>query len=701
MRNEALLILQRLVAGNPDAQKVAVFSGCLDKIFAVLREEDYLSGGIVSLDCLQLAALLLRDNAPNQRMFGELGYEKVLHHVLQKESEYMLTVCNSAVTSNGGGNGGGSGGSAEDHQDIDTSNKSQTLAAALDVVEACAAGGSIEKNALLPAICSFSALQVSPPWVRGAAWRVLAAAARLNSTTRQTLERQIVQVSREKKALLGQVAVQDCFENPFLPGRFAAGECFATILTPSLQTSVLQGLLVATEPHSLMQCIFLPQARMEDLLLSSRAAAALVAVVGNNPATKADALAARPCSSAQDTGILEACSQRLATSVIKNGNQPQGQELVAQFGALLIGWLPACPPAVQAFLHAISKTPFLVGVVMTENQFGGGGRVIRGVCAVLLGLCCLHTPPGSAIDPKVLLKAVVTQIGMERYEKAVSDFKGSLREAAGGGGMGSGGPGMWSPVAALWLLEIVDSVYRGVEALASGKQVPGAVDGSGQHAQQTAPPSLAPPPPSLAPPQPPPPQLPPPQPTSIDVSSPGATAIRRSQDNKEPAPPTSFLPSSLPNHQPSVAPPPSHPPPQHIHPSFDVLDALHAEIEELRLQNSRLEREAKETQADAHRLQGALAKTEADLQSLSAAYAALDAHATELQARLDGNGAGGGVGEEEVEKLIQAAREEAESEANAAMEDLLVCLGEEEAKVGELEALVAELKRENERRSMR
>ena len=37
MRNEALLILQRLVAGNPDAQKVAVFSGCLDKIFNVLK----------------------------------------------------------------------------------------------------------------------------------------------------------------------------------------------------------------------------------------------------------------------------------------------------------------------------------------------------------------------------------------------------------------------------------------------------------------------------------------------------------------------------------------------------------------------------------------------------------------------------------------------------------------------------------------
>jgi hypothetical protein len=37
MRNEALLILQRLVAGNPDAQKVAVFSGCLDKIFSVIK----------------------------------------------------------------------------------------------------------------------------------------------------------------------------------------------------------------------------------------------------------------------------------------------------------------------------------------------------------------------------------------------------------------------------------------------------------------------------------------------------------------------------------------------------------------------------------------------------------------------------------------------------------------------------------------
>ena len=122
-------------------------------------------------------------------------------------------------------------------------------------------------------------------------------------------------------------------------------------------------------------------------------------------------------------------------------------------------------------------------------------------------------------------------------------------------------------------------------------------------------------------------------------------------------------------------------------------------MQQLKAQNVQHQKEAIDVQSEAERLQQALNKAEADLEALSNAYTALDSHATELQARLDKAlasqqqiGNGDRNSDDDIEALLQAAREEAEQDANAAMEDLLVCLGQEEAKVQQLEALLEEAK---------
>lgn len=122
--------------------------------------------------------------------------------------------------------------------------------------------------------------------------------------------------------------------------------------------------------------------------------------------------------------------------------------------------------------------------------------------------------------------------------------------------------------------------------------------------------------------------------------------------------------------------------------------ALRAELQQLRERNERVERAAAEATADAQRLAAALAKAEADLEGLSSAYTSLDTHAVELQARLDRALSSAGTAPAapaavDVDALVQAARDEAEQEASAAMEDLLVCLGQEEDKVAALEAALA------------
>ena len=123
------------------------------------------------------------------------------------------------------------------------------------------------------------------------------------------------------------------------------------------------------------------------------------------------------------------------------------------------------------------------------------------------------------------------------------------------------------------------------------------------------------------------------------------------------------------------------------------------------------EAEAERARGDAQAAQAAARKLETDLEDLSAAYGNLDAHAGTLQQQVDqlqdelaqqraaaaaaapaaadqqqpAAAALGGASEEEVQRQLAAARAEgaaeAQAEADEAMTDLLVCLGQEEAKV--------------------
>lgn len=128
--------------------------------------------------------------------------------------------------------------------------------------------------------------------------------------------------------------------------------------------------------------------------------------------------------------------------------------------------------------------------------------------------------------------------------------------------------------------------------------------------------------------------------------------------------------------------------------------AAQADAEQARQQLAEAEQAAEQARSAAQAAQAAARKLEADLEDLSAAYSTLDAHAGALQQQTDGlqrelrelrqQQAGGaefrgGISEAEVEQRVATARveaqQEAQREADDAMADLLVCLGQEEAKV--------------------
>ncbi|KAF8066204.1 ycf42 [Scenedesmus sp. PABB004] len=123
---------------------------------------------------------------------------------------------------------------------------------------------------------------------------------------------------------------------------------------------------------------------------------------------------------------------------------------------------------------------------------------------------------------------------------------------------------------------------------------------------------------------------------------------------------------------------------------------------------SGMEAAVAEARVAADEAQAAAAAAEAQLADLSGAYNGLEAHSFELEEQLKAaqeQGGGGGAAaagaagadggaagaEAAAAAAAAAARAEAEAAAEADMEDLLACLGEEQAKVEALSAALAEL----------
>lgn len=66
LRNEALLLLPAMLAGNADLQKIIAFSGAFEKTLEIIRSEGGIEGGIVVQDALTVIGTLLRFNVSNQ-----------------------------------------------------------------------------------------------------------------------------------------------------------------------------------------------------------------------------------------------------------------------------------------------------------------------------------------------------------------------------------------------------------------------------------------------------------------------------------------------------------------------------------------------------------------------------------------------------------------------------------------------------------
>ncbi|KIY46130.1 hypothetical protein FISHEDRAFT_47744 [Fistulina hepatica ATCC 64428] len=82
IRNEALAVLQTLIANSPDIQKILAFEGVFEKLFAIVSNEGGIEGGVVAQQVLTCVDMLLQFNT----YFRETPLPHVLCSLLQYPS---------------------------------------------------------------------------------------------------------------------------------------------------------------------------------------------------------------------------------------------------------------------------------------------------------------------------------------------------------------------------------------------------------------------------------------------------------------------------------------------------------------------------------------------------------------------------------------------------------------------------------------
>ncbi|XP_028080180.1 golgin candidate 6-like isoform X1 [Camellia sinensis] len=92
IRNEALLLLTYLTREAEEIQKIVVFEGAFEKIFSIVKEEGGSEGGVVVQDCLELLNNLIHDNVSNQVLLREtMGFDPLLSILKLRGNSYSFT----------------------------------------------------------------------------------------------------------------------------------------------------------------------------------------------------------------------------------------------------------------------------------------------------------------------------------------------------------------------------------------------------------------------------------------------------------------------------------------------------------------------------------------------------------------------------------------------------------------------------------
>ncbi|KAF5225511.1 hypothetical protein ECC02_001275 [Trypanosoma cruzi] len=107
LRSEGLLLITSITATDTELQTILAFDNAFEMLFAVIKEEGGLDGGVIVCDCLTIAHNMLRNNKATQKLFCEMGCARLVCNLLEAVPERLRAAMHrSASLKNQGGDTG-------------------------------------------------------------------------------------------------------------------------------------------------------------------------------------------------------------------------------------------------------------------------------------------------------------------------------------------------------------------------------------------------------------------------------------------------------------------------------------------------------------------------------------------------------------------------------------------------------------------
>ncbi|KAK1367535.1 Golgin candidate 6 [Heracleum sosnowskyi] len=437
IRNEALLLLTYLTREAEEIQKILVFEGAFEKIFSIIKEEGGSEGGVVVQDCLELLNNLLRNNTSNQVLLREtIGFEPLISILKLRGSAYSFT----------------------QQKTINLLGVLETISLLITGVPETVAGkdGNILTNKTVlvqrQVLDNLLLLGVESQWapvaVRCATFRCIGDLIAGHGKNLDALARKVLGDPPHEESALNSVlriilrtsSVQEFLAADYIFKCFCEKNPDGQIMLAS--TLIPQPHLMAHAPHEedvdmsfgsmLLRGLTLTE-NYGDLETCCRAAGVLTHVIKDNLSCKEKVLKIETEAAMSPLGapepLLHQTMKYLAVaSSLKGGDGKSStlsnfhcQSIILK---LLITWLFNYPSAVQCFLDSRPHLTYLFELVSNPDTT----MWIRGMAAVLLGECVVFNNNSDAgKDSFSIVDSINQKIGLTSYLLKFEDMQKTFR----------------------------------------------------------------------------------------------------------------------------------------------------------------------------------------------------------------------------------------------------------------------------------
>lgn len=425
IRNEALLLLTHLTREAEEIQKILVFEGAFEKIFSIIKEEGGSEGGVVVQDCLELLNNLLRNNASNQVLLREtLGFDAIISILKLRGSAYSFT-----------------------------QQKTINLLSALETINLLLMGGSesdpgkdmnkLTNRTVLVQNKVFDYLlllgvesQWAPIPVRCAALRCIGDLIVGHPKNLDTLASKVLGEQPQVEPALNSI-LRIILRTSSMQEFIEADHVFKSFCERNSDGQTMLASTLIPQPYSMTHAPIEEDVRMSfgsmllhgltlgesdgDLETCCRAASVLSHILRDNIQCKERVLRIELESPTPSLGAPEPLMHRMVkylalASNIKNkdGKTSTKENSYVQpiILKLLVTWLADCPNAIQCFLASRPHLTYLLELVSNPSAT----MCIRGLGAVLLGECVIYNKSGeSGKDAFTVVDAISQKIGLTSY----------------------------------------------------------------------------------------------------------------------------------------------------------------------------------------------------------------------------------------------------------------------------------------------